>query len=92
MRGDGADIEFKEKAKILNREEGYALKQTIEKLEQYEKLLKEAGNPEHEAAFELVKRNLPKKMRRIKKNWMRQDKCWSMDLILWRLHLVIVRR
>lgn len=82
----------KKKAKILNREEGYALKQTIEKLEQYEKLLKEAGNPEHEAAFELVKKEFAKENEAYQKNWMRQDKCWSMDLILWRLHLVIVRR
>ena len=53
-------LNSKKKAKILNREEGYALKQTIEKLEQYEKLLKEAGNPEHEAAFELVKKEFAK--------------------------------
>ena len=36
------------------------MKQTIEKLEQYEKLLKEAGNPEHEVAFELVKKEFAK--------------------------------
>ena len=53
-------LKSKKKAKILNREEGYALKQTIEKLEQYEKLLKEAGNPEHEVAFELVKKEFAK--------------------------------
>lgn len=53
-------LKSKKKAKILNCEEEHALKQTIEKLEQYEKLLKEAGNPEHEAAFELVKKEFAK--------------------------------
>ncbi len=50
----------KKKAKILNREEEYALKQTIEKLEEYEKLLVKAGNPEHEEAFEIVKKAFAK--------------------------------
>lgn len=48
-------LQAKKKANILNKEEGYALKRVIERLEDYEKMLQEAGNPEHEAAFGLVK-------------------------------------
>ena len=48
-------LQAKKKAKILNKEESYALKRVMERLEKYEKLLREAGNPEREKAFEFVK-------------------------------------
>ncbi len=48
-------LQAKKKAKILNKEESYALKRVMERLEEYEKLLREAGNPEREKAFEFVK-------------------------------------
>ena len=67
---DGADADFllsdiikrmqdslamKQKAKILNREEGYALRTTIEKLESYQKLISGSDYVDNLAKFEAIR-------------------------------------
>lgn len=67
---DGADADFllsdiikgmqdsfamKKKAKILNREEGYALRTTIEKLESYQKLISGSDYVDNSAKFEAIR-------------------------------------
>ena len=67
---DGADADFllsdiikrmqdslamKQKAKILNREEGYALRTTIEKLESYQKLISGSDYVDNSAKFEAIR-------------------------------------
>lgn len=47
--------EYKKKANLLNKEEGYALQRTLAMLEDYEQRLNKAGNPQKEEAFELVR-------------------------------------
>lgn len=53
-------LAYKIKAQILNREEGQALRSTIQQLEQYEKTLKLEGITENEAAFTRVKAEFAK--------------------------------
>ncbi len=53
-------LAYKTKAQILNREEGQALRSTVEKLEQYEKLLKLEGLLDGAAAFECVRTEFAK--------------------------------
>lgn len=48
-------LAFKVKAQILNREEGQALRYTIEQLESYQKLLKLEGVTESDAAFDKIR-------------------------------------
>ena len=67
---DGADADFllsdiikrmqdslamKQKAKILNREEGYALRTTIEKLESYQKLISGSDYVDNSEKFEAIR-------------------------------------
>ena len=67
---DGADADFllsdiikrtqdslamKQKAKILNREEGHALRSTIEKLEQYQKLIDDSSFVDNSEKFEAIR-------------------------------------
>lgn len=47
--------EYKVKAKILNKEEGNALRNTISKLEQYQRVLKLEGIVDNDVAFERVR-------------------------------------
>lgn len=53
-------LAYKIKAQILNREEGWALRSTIEKMEYYLKLLKLNGIKDCEAAFTRVKEEFAK--------------------------------
>lgn len=53
-------LAHKTKAKILNREEGYALRNAIEKLEQYEKTLRREHIADNDAAFEKVREEFAK--------------------------------
>ena len=57
-------LSYKRKAQILNREEGWALRSTIEKLEQYLKLLKLDSLTDREAAFACVKEEFAKENER----------------------------
>lgn len=67
---DGADADFllsdiikqtqdtlamKQKAKILNREEGYALRTTIEQLEGYQKLLNDSSLVDNSTKFDVIR-------------------------------------
>ena len=67
---DGADADFllsdmikrtqdslamKKKAKILNREEGYALRSTIEKLESYQKLISSSDYVDNSEKFNVIR-------------------------------------
>ena len=67
---DGADADFllsdiikrmqdslamKQKAKILNREEGYALRTTIEKLESYQKLISSSDYVDNSEKFDAIR-------------------------------------
>ncbi len=47
--------EYKVKAKILNKEEGYALRNTITELERYQKVLKLEGIVDNNTAFECIR-------------------------------------
>lgn len=53
-------LAFKIKAQILNREEGMALRNTIEQLESYLKLLKLKGIRDSEAAFDKIRAEFAK--------------------------------
>ena len=48
-------LAMKQKAKILNREEGYALRSTIENLEEYHKLIKASGLVDNSEIFDLLR-------------------------------------
>ena len=50
-----SELEYKKKAQILNREEAYALRETIEKLEQYIQCLKAEHVVDNSEAFELIR-------------------------------------
>ena len=67
---EGADVDFllldiikrtqdtldsKKKAKILNREEAYALRSTIEKLEFYQKLINDVNLVDNSAKFDMIR-------------------------------------
>ena len=48
-------LETKKKAKILNREEGYALRSTIEKLELYQKFINDSSLVDNSEKFDVIR-------------------------------------